>query len=259
MLSDIVAIDKKNDIKLYKIDEQRHSKRIKATQLIEKLKHLGYPNIQIRHTRFVQFNKKSHINTLKIHKSLQNYYKSKYKNILIRKVEIAPIHYLENMPKEYTVHFNKRAFLSNKGVLYIKTQKHKKIFFKYELNAVMPVYQARMGIKKDTPLSVVNTKKNSIMLDKFRAMPLQEIKSNLFQARHNIQADKVITKRDITGLNLVTRGSTVNVFLDSGNISISFSAKAVQNGKLGDTISVVQSNGKKMKAVVIGKNSAEVR
>jgi flagella basal body P-ring formation protein FlgA len=259
MLSDIVSIDKKNDVKLYKIDAQRHSKRIKSTQLIKKLQSLGYNNIKVKHTRFVQFNKISPINTKKIEQSLKHYYKSKYKNITIHTVEIAPMSYLEQLPKNYSVHFEGRNYLSNKGIFYIKTQSHKEIFFKYNLNAVVSIYQSRIEIKKDTPLNAINTKKNSIILDRFRAMPLQEIKSNLFQARYNLKAGKVITSRDITGLNLVKRGATVNVYLESGNISISFLAKAVQSGELGDTISVLKSNGKKIRAVIIGKKRAEVR
>jgi flagella basal body P-ring formation protein FlgA len=169
------------------------------------------------------------------------------------------LNYLENLPDEYSVHFEKRAYLANEGILYIKTPNHRKIFFKYTLNAVVDVYQPRAEIKKGTPLSVLNMKKHSIILDKFRAMPLQEIEPNAYQARHHIKTGKTITKRDITGLTLVKRGSVVNVSLQNGAISISFSAKAVQDGKLGDKISVVQSNEKKMRAVVVGKNRAEVK
>ena len=42
-------------------------------------------------------------------------------------------------------------------------------------------------------------------------------------------------------------------------MDISFSAKALQNGKLNDIIKVQKSNGKILKVIVTGRNKAEMR
>ena len=68
----------------------------------------------------------------------------------------------------------------------------------------------------------------------------------------------LITSRDVTGLYLVKRGESVNVTLKSSGIDISFSAKALTSGRAGDMISVLRSEGKKIKVRVIGKNRAEM-
>jgi len=65
--------------------------------------------------------------------------------------------------------------------------------------------------------------------------------------------------RDVSELDLVRRGERVNIFINDANIEISFSAKALQNGKLGSIIEVLNQEGKRIKVIVTGKNRAEVR
>jgi flagella basal body P-ring formation protein FlgA len=90
-------------------------------------------------------------------------------------------------------------------------------------------------------------------------MPIQNINKSTIQTKHRLKDGTVLTKRDVIGLFLVKRGSNVNVILNNLNISISFSAKAVQNGRYGDTVSVIRHDGKKLKAVVTGKNTVEIK
>ena len=70
---------------------------------------------------------------------------------------------------------------------------------------------------------------------------------------------RILTQRDITTLNLISRGSSVNVILKDKNLNISFLAKALQNGKLNDIITVQKNNNEKVKVKVIGRNRAEIR
>lgn len=258
MLSDIIHVNKKDDKKLFSIDKYRHSKRIKRDKLLKILQKNGYSNYTSKHS-YIQFTKQSPIDTTLIQNSIKKLYTQKYKNIKISSLTLAPTRYLDKLSKNYTIHFNKRAHLSKKGILYIKTNDNKKIFFNYEIVASVSVLAARNNIKKDSELSSINTQKNSIILDRFRAMPLQELHVGRYQAKHNLKINKIITSRDVTGLYLVKRGSNLNVSLQNAGIDIFFSAKALQNGRLGDTISVMQKNGKKIKVVMVGRNKAEVK
>ena len=76
------------------------------------------------------------------------------------------------------------------------------------------------------------------MLQKFRALPLHEIKKAELQLKHRVKKDFILTGRDVVGLFLV---------------------KAKQNGRLGEEITVVNSLGKKLKAIVTAINSAEIK
>ena len=257
LLSDIVQTSNKN-IKLYKIDKNRHSLRIKTKQLLQKLHSLGYKEISSKHN-YTQFSKTSPINTQKIEQYLNILYKKHYRDIQIQKIVVIPRSYLAQLPADYAVSTNKKAFLSDKGIVSIKTNTNKKIFFNYQVQAKTTVVVAKEDIAKESELSILNSKKKGIILKKFRALPLQKIEQSSFQVKHKIKKGSIITIRDVVPLLLVKRGSSVNVVIKDANIAISFSAKAKQSGRLGDTITVVNSQGKRLKAVVTAKNSAEIR
>ena len=96
-------------------------------------------------------------------------------------------------------------------------------------------------------------------MDNFRSKPIEVLDANALQSKHHIKKNKILTARDIETLNVVKKNSYVNVSLDSLNMSISFSAKALQDGKVGDTITVQKSDLKRLKVKVIGKNRVEIR
>ena len=258
MLSDIVKTPK-IDKELYEINQNRYSKRVRAQELLKILKNYGYSDYTSKHS-YIQFTKKSPINLNKIKSKLKKYYKNKYKNIRIDSVVVLPMRYTNSLPKSYTVGFTNYSYLSRKGILFIKTDDDKKIFFNYNIAAKVEVYQTRKEINKGDELSNINIKKNSIMLDKFASMPLQEIPNTKYEAKHKLKKATIITKRDVTGLYLIKRGATVNVTLRNGGIIINFSARATQSGRYGDIISVEQNNkNKKIRVRVTGKNRAEVK
>lgn len=257
LLSDILQTQDKK-IKLFSINKNRHSIRVKTTKLIKELNKLGYKEIYSKHN-YTQFTKKSPINTEKIDSYLKNYYKKHYIDLLILNIVVTPRSYLEHMPDNYTITTNKKAYLNTKGIVSVKTNENKKIFFNYQIEAKVKVVVAKEDIHKDSELSLLNSKKKSIILTKFRALPLQNINKSTFQVKHNIKKDFILTQRDVVPLFLVKRGSSIRVVVEDSNIAISFMAKAKQDGRLGETITVVNSQGKRLKAVVTAKNSAEIR
>ena len=257
MLSSIVK-NPKEDVQLFSIDKSRYSKRVKSKKILQILQSHGIRDYKSKHS-YVQFTKKSPINTEKIENAIEKVYKEKYTHIKIKTVSVEPRSYIRTLPQSYETVLKSKSHLSKDGTLYIKTDKKKKIFFNYKIDAEIVVYEAKKDIKRNMELSNLNSKKKSIILNKFRAMPLQNILKGTVQSTHNIKRGTILTKRDAQGLYLVTRGSNVNVTLSSSNLAISFSAEALQNGRLADTITVMKRNGKKVKVRVTGKRRAEVR
>lgn len=257
MLSNIVA-NPKDDIKLYTIDPSRHIKRVRSRELLKVLHHYGYDGYSIHHS-YVQFTQKSPINTAKIAFFVKKFFQKQYKNILFSAIEIHPRSYLYALPKHYSVKLPKSAYLKNRGTLYIKTEDNKKIFFNFFIQATLPVVVAKKQLNRGDELSHLNCKKKSIILDKFYAPPLQEVPLKSYEANRRIKVGRVLTQYDISKLELIKRGDRVNVVTQDRNIFISFEAKADQNGRLGDTIRVINMHGKRVQAVVIGRNRAEIR
>ncbi len=257
MLSDIVKGSQKN-VKLFTIQSNRHTKKVKSKELLKTLQQYGYKNYSTKH-RYVTFVKKSPIETLKIRNSIESFYKEHYSSIDIRKIVVEPRGYIASLPSEYSVKIPSKSQLSNSNTISIRTLKNKKVFFDYTIDATIEVFVSRYKIKKGSELSMINTKKKSIILSKFRALPIQNLTKGTLEAKSNLKKDKILTIRDVTTLSVIKKNSMVVVSLDNSNIAITFSAKALQNGKIGDTITVVKSNGKRLKVRVIGRNRVEIR
>jgi len=256
LLTDIVPSAKKNPI-LYKFDFSKHTKRIKTSDIGKKLKQYGFIEYKSV-SNYIEFNKKSPINTQKIKNIIQKKYHNIYHNIKIKSITVGARRYLNKIPKHYEVVLQKRYYLSRSGILYIKTVDKKKIFFNYNIELTLDIYRAKKDIKKGEELSQSNSKKNSILLDKFRAMPLQTIKKATLEAKHNIKVGTILTQKDAVGLSLVKRGDTINISLEQDGINMSIFAKALQSGKISQYIYVRTANGKKIKVLVTGRNRAKI-
>ncbi|MFT7859704.1 MAG: flagellar basal body P-ring formation chaperone FlgA [Sulfurimonas sp.] len=258
-LSDIAKeISAKEDRILFRLSNTKHIKRIRAKKLIKILEKHGLKGYVSRYP-YIQFNKISPIDTARLRDFLEKHYKSKYKSITIKKMEISPRYYMDKLPKNYTIEIRKKEHLSNEGIVAIESDNHRKYFFNYKLKASLPVLTLRKDCDRNTELSRVNTAKNSIILEKFTAMPLQSIKNGSIELKHKMEKGSLLTERDVEPLTLIRRGELINVTLHNGSILINFSARALQNGTLGDRIFVETNKKKKVKVTVTGKNKAKTR
>jgi flagella basal body P-ring formation protein FlgA len=256
-LSDIVPSVKDEKV-LYTFLEGRHTKRVKSSQLIKLLQGYGLKEFRSKYA-YIQFTQKSPIDISKLESLIKEQYKEHYKEIEIENISLHPRGYIEEIAKEYTIKIQSKNYLHRKGIISIKSFDGKDTFFDYTIKAKVTIYRARKDIKRNSELSALNTRKRTVVLEKFKAMPIQEIKKSTFQSKHRIKKGTILTIRDTMPLFLIRRGSSVNVSLDNSNLSISFSAKATKNACMGDIISVVKRNGKKIKVRVTAKHRAEVR
>lgn len=253
-----IVLHVSSDRVLFSFEQGKYTKRVKSKDLIKELKSYGYDGYTAK-DNYIKFTKKSPIDTSKIKKYIIDFYKKIYPTIDIKEIFVMPRTYIESLPNEYIVNIQENDSLFNHGTLYIKIKEQKKIFFDYTISASLDVYIAKNDIKRDTELSALNCTKKSIILDKFRATPLQDLNNNTLQSKAGIKMNSIITFRDIRQLSIVKRGSYVTTMLDEDGIVLSFSAKAETDGRLGDIIAVQKSDGKKLKVRITGKNMAEVQ
>ena len=253
-----IQSDPKKDIHLYTIEPSRYSFRIKAEDLLEDLKKHGLINFETQ-SRYINFVKKSPIDTDPIKTAVEKFYKKHYKSIQIQEIQIHPRGFVEELPDEYTVELHPRSYLTNNGVLHVETLDRKKIFFDFTILAKVDLLLCKQKISRGDELNSFNTHQQRRLLDKYRAMPIQSLDQNELQAKQMIQKDEVITTRDVEGLDLIVRGTQLNVSLQNGAMSIIFSAQALQNGKRNDIISIQNSKGKIFRARVVDKNRVEIQ
>lgn len=246
------------DVTLNQIEGNRFRKKIRSTDIAALLKKHGYKDVETT-SAYIQFVKKSPIDTSNIRTKVIELYKKKYPDIKIDSVLVMPRSYLTSLPDQYDIDIHRKAHLSNEGTLSIKTLDKKKIFFNYIVDAKVYVYTSKNTIQRGERISALNTIKKSIQLDKFRASPININKLNISQSKRHLRAGYIITIRDIEELNLVKRGANISVAFQNKNINISFSAKALQNGKLNDIITIEKNDQTRLKAKVIAKNRVEIQ
>lgn len=252
-----IVPDAKNDFQITTIEDGRYSQKIKAKDFIKLLDKHGYKNYSAK-SNYINFILKSTIDTSYIEQKIKDYYEKKYENIDIKSVFIKPRGYLTSLPQDYIVNIRNNDFLSSSGTINIKTKENKKVFFDYYIIANVDIYVSKDIIKKETHLSPLNCIKKSVQLDSFRDKPLQNIETKALQAKRHIPKDMVLTIRDIEVLDVIRRDSMVNVILYQDGIAITFSAKALQDGKVNDIINLQNNSGKILKARVTGSGTAEI-
>lgn len=253
----VITQDKKNSFIIGSIDDGRTQKMIKSKDIVELLDKYGYKGFTSKssHVTFIQ---KSHLDLLSIKENLAEHFKQNYKNINIQELIIVPRGYLKSLPKEFEVGIEKDAYLSKNGTIFIETPQKRKYFFNYDIKAYIDVYITTDKIKKGTNISIQNSTKKTILLDRLKDAPIQDIEETLLEANKQLPKESVITMRDITQLKVVKRGSTISVTYDSDGMAIAFNAKALQDAKLNDIIKVQNDNKKIIKVRVIGENMAVV-
>jgi len=248
----------KYNITLDTIQDNRYSKKIKTKELKKQLAKHGFENLETS-SRYIKFIIKSPIDSSFIKNEIAKSYKKSYPKINIDAILIIPRGYVKSLPLKYTVQMPKKFYLSKDGTLNIKTLQNKKIFFDYFIDATLSVYTLNNNTKKGTRISALNTKKETIKFEDFKDIPINIEHLNISQTRRNTKEKTILTRKDIQTLNLVAKGSHVIVNHDSNNINISFSAKALQSGKLHDIITVQKNNMKRLRVQIIGKNQVKIK
>ena len=256
MLSDIVE-EPKIDMLLYTIEPSKNIKRVSQSELLAKLKAAGYDTFGSSYS-YIEFVKKSDVDLFPIEESLREHFLSRYKSMKIKSVRVTPRGLLKELPKEFSFGIQDKEYLKSSGYCYISTPSKSKIFFAYEIDAYIDLYFSSKRIEKGAKLSNLNVAKKQVAFRSFRAAPLQDLTSEGLEAKHRVKKGALLTSRDVVALHLIKRGDVVNVTLQNGTINISFSAKALSAGRLGETITVENSQKKRIKVRVVGKNRAEI-
>lgn len=252
-----ITNDTKNDSILFSIEKKRYSHKIPTKELVKIVEMHGYKDFGSK-SRYINFVLKNNFDTSLIEKEIKTHYEQNYKELEIKNITITPRAEIESLPNEFVVNLDKKSFLSRKGVVGIKAPNGRKFFFEYDVNANLFVYISKDIIKKDTHISLENSLKKSITLERFKAKPLQNLSENQTQAKHNIPKETILTVRDIVELSVIKKDAQVTINISKDDLALTTTAKALEDGKIGDIIKVQNSSKKNFKVKVIGINMAEL-
>jgi len=183
-----------------------------------------------------------------IKEEIIKFYKKTYPNIQIIKITSHPA-----LPK----HYKKVKLLLNPKMSYGNILVDGKYYY-IKIKAKLPVYKSLRIIKQNSPIiKNVNVTKELTDFRYFYSKPISKITKNLIASKI-ISKNAILTESNTKRAPAVMRGETVSVKISSGNIVIFSTAKALQDGNIGDKIKI-EMNRKIFDAVVSGKNEVTIR
>jgi len=239
---------------LFTINQEKKKIRIKCKDI---LAFFPTKDIRCKHS-YVEFIKKSPINTRKLEKDLLDYYLSFYPNLKVDSISIHPQSYTSYLPSYYTLKIKNRNYKKSEGDFYIVDEDKKKIFFHYKLDASLSILKANKKVHRGEVINIHNTSLKNVKFTSFKDLPLTRDELNQYEAAHNISKNRIITQRDIKKSYLVKRHAPVILQIKNGSLIVETSATAMQNGKLNDIITIEKADKSRLKARIVSKNRVEI-
>jgi len=245
---------------IIKLPNDKSKVEIPVYKLVDSLNTMG---ISIKHPPFstVTFEKKANLDLLTLKKELKKLYLQRYPTMQIKKISIFPtsLHSEDFVFKssKCRLGFSKSMLKRNKGTFSVRCGK-KNYFFRFHIDATLDVYKANLKIKKDKTINPKATRKETIIFKTLYSLPIYNLKKEVM-AKQNIREDEIITLSMITPVPAVKKAEVVSCFIQDGAVRIEFSAKALQNGYIGDEITLKREDGRTIKGVILRKNLVEIR
>ena len=249
--------DIEKDFKLFEIDAHKTMLRLRSDEIVERFDEQGI-TVDANSERYVTFIKRSPVDTAKLEQMLYDYFVEKLPGIIIHSLSVHPRAYTKSLPEHYNVKIAPKTFHRNSGSFYIVSHENKKYFFNFKINAEITYLLARQNLSRKELLTPFNTLKKVEPFQRVRALPLTSLESQRLRLRHPIKAGRIILMRNTEALPQVRRNQRVHVTVKSAAVEIQFTANALQDGALHDIISIEKSDGRRLRAKVIGLNQVEI-
>ena len=246
------------NFEILRIPDGKNSYRVNA-QIILKTFELNGCAIDSGKTRYVNFTKRSNIDYTQLQDQITKYFIANYPTINITSIQIIPHGYIESLPSNAHAVFEKDSYKQNNGTFYVPDDNGIRHYFEYSLDATLEVLQVTQKTSRKDSLSSTNTTLKTIPFISFRGKPLTKIPETSYRFRSSLKEDTVITDRHIEPRPIVLRGSKVSAQVKSGTVIVEYIATATQEGALYDIITIEKSDGKRVRAKIIGDNTVELQ
>ncbi len=201
---------------------------------------------------------------LTIQTAIENKFLEHYPNLTIKHLSIKP---LSKTPRNFATYqvekitISKASLKRNHGtlsVLYTSPTKKKKRFFKFELDAILPVYISSRYIKKNHPINEQNIQIQEVPFTYFTSKPIDAHYLYDYESKRSIKEGKVLTVHDLRHILDMKRGALVDATIYDGNVILTFKVKTIEEGNIGDIIKVKRGHYKKLRAKITSKTTVDI-
>ncbi len=249
-----------SDATVLELPKNRHLWRVPAFRIKERLKELGYDTAHPP-SSMITFKKRLKKSYPALRKILRSKYEAHYPTLKIESISVEPTGSRAaefTLKPECSVRLPDSALRKSSGTFVVRCGR-KRDYFRYDIEGTILVYKANHQIKKDKIIDSKSAGAEYTPFDKFYAPPITDIGNGSYIARQNIAAGRILTEANVEPLPAVLKGSRVRCFYKEEALQIEFDAEALQNGRIGDTVSVKKSGGKILKGRVVDHNRVELQ
>jgi flagellar basal body P-ring formation protein FlgA len=243
---------------ILKIPEDKTQYRINA-QIIVKTFELNGIEINATKVRYVNFTQQSFVDLNPLKHQLEILLRGQYPSIRIDEITIIPRGHLSSLSQKSRGVFDENVFNNAKGTFYIVDDHGVRRYLDYSVRATINALHSNQKITRRDRLSSFNTQIKQIPFGSFRDTPLTTLPDKPSQFRSNLRAGELLTLRNIQKIPLVLKNNKVIVEINNSMVVVEFGATATQEGSLYDIITIQKSDGKRVKAKVIGENRVELQ
>lgn len=243
---------------ILQIPTDKTTYRIDA-HVIAKTFELNGITIDTSKTRFVNFVKKSPIDFSRLKIQLESKLKEKYPEIEIKEIIITPRGYLHSLPHDVKGIFDTHFHLTSEGTFYVIDSNGLRRYLDYSVQATLFILHTSHDILRKESLNGFNTILKPVPFKNFKDFPLTQLPTETSRFRSNLKSNQLLTLRNIETVPLILKNEKVVVEVKNGSVIVEIGAMATQEGSLYDIITIQKSDGKRIKAKVIGENRVELQ
>jgi len=245
------------DFVLFEIPESRNRMRVEAEALVSRFAAEGIA-VAAEGVRYVNFIRKSPVDTQPIAAAIAEHYRLRYPTISIASVDVVPRVYTPSLPAPYSVSVPENSYRGTSGTVYVTLEEGRRSFFDYTIEATVGVRTAQNDLRRDEVPDVHNTSAREVPLRSLEGEPLTDADLGHVRLKRLLRAGEVILQRFAEPLPLVRRDATVEAVLHDGNVLIQFYARALQDGVLHDMIPIEKPDGQRLEARIVGENKVQI-
>ena len=136
--------------------------------------------------------------------------------------------------------------------------RERRLYGSYHLYATLPQLLAASDLPSGSLLTAANTHLVRRPFTFLYHEPIPASSLGKIRLRHFVKAQKPLSRSDITQDFAINRNDTITAILQEGALKLTFRAKALQNGAIGDVIKIKKGYNRLLKARVLSRGRVEV-
>ncbi len=248
----------KEDFTIYTFTENRNRKSFSSDSLIKLFdEHDLTLNDQSR--GIVHFERASEVDLRTIKNDIKAYYLSYYPNIQIKSIALHSNTPITQLPEKYTLTFKTNAHKYKHSSLQLNADElDVRLFIRYTIEATVKVFKASHNLSRGKILSYIDLKYTREPFKRFTGVPLKELGEVTLRLKKRLPKGRTLYEHDVEPLPSVLKNKTVYARFSRGNVHLEFQATSLQDGRIGDIVSIQKKDKTRLKAKVIGRNQVEI-